>query len=147
MEKMENLVMYTFRVAGGVRIQHKKVFAFFFPITRIDESHQRVVRSARSIDEGVASCDGSSSLTSLRRNAINPDDEGALPDTKRHKKTSYAGRTFDNHEISTAAQSHHIQRTVQPSKCSACDTLSILYTVQCIDSGGPARYKTKVHFF
>ncbi|CAO2390431.1 Spermathecal Physiology Variant [Caenorhabditis elegans] len=99
-------------------------------------SSSSLVRSDRSIDEGVASCDGSSSLTSLRRNAINPDDEGALPDTKRHKKTSYAGRTFDNHEISTAAQSHHIQRTVQPSKCSACDTLSILYTVQCIDCGG-----------
>ncbi|CAB3404252.1 unnamed protein product [Caenorhabditis bovis] len=99
-------------------------------------SSSSLVRSDRSIDEGVASCDGSSSLTSLRRNAINPDDEGVLPDTKRHKKTSYAGRTFDNHEISEAAHSHHIQRTVQPSKCSACETLSILYTVQCIDCGG-----------
>ncbi|CAI5442122.1 unnamed protein product [Caenorhabditis angaria] len=99
-------------------------------------SSSSLVRSDRSIDEGVASCDGSSSLTSLRRNAINPDDEGVLPDTKRHKKTSYAGRTFDNHEISAAAQSHHIQRTVQPSKCSSCDTLSILYTVQCMDCGG-----------
>lgn len=103
-------------------------------------------RSDRSVDEGVVSCDGSS-VTSLRRNALNPDDEGALPDTKRHKKTSTgrptwqsfnpsspsAGRLYESQELSEASQSHCVQRTVQPSKCVHCERLSIVYTVQCID--------------
>ncbi|KJH45638.1 hypothetical protein DICVIV_08316 [Dictyocaulus viviparus] len=46
-----------------------------------------------------------------------------------------AGRLYETSELSDTALSHHVQRTVQPSKCSHCDTLSILYTVQCIDCG------------
>ncbi|KAK6034833.1 phorbol esters/diacylglycerol binding domain protein [Cooperia oncophora] len=74
-------------------------------------------------------------MTSLRRNALNPDDECQLPDTKRHKKTSVAGRLYETSELSEIALSHRVQRTVQPSKCSHCDTLSILYTVQCTECG------------
>ncbi|KIH55645.1 hypothetical protein ANCDUO_14194 [Ancylostoma duodenale] len=46
-----------------------------------------------------------------------------------------AGRLYETSELSETALSHCVQRTVQPSKCSHCDTLSILYTVQCIDCG------------
>ncbi|KIH55644.1 hypothetical protein ANCDUO_14193 [Ancylostoma duodenale] len=44
-------------------------------------------REGRSCDDGVPSYE-TGSMTSLRRNALNPDDECQLPDTKRHKKTS-----------------------------------------------------------
>ncbi|CAD6192084.1 unnamed protein product [Caenorhabditis auriculariae] len=108
--------------------------AFLHTLPTRAASSSSLIRSDRSVDEGVASCDGSTSLTSLRRNALNPDDESVLPDTKRHKKTSYAGRIFDC-ELSLAAQSHKLQRTMQPSKCAACETLSILYTVQCTKCG------------
>ncbi|CAI4228289.1 unnamed protein product [Auanema sp. JU1783] len=94
-------------------------------------STNSLLRSDRSVDEGV-SCDGSS-VASLRRNALNPDDEGTIPDTKRHKKTSTAGRLFDSTDLSDSAHTHCVQRTVQPSKCAHCDRLSIVFTVQCID--------------
>lgn len=45
-------------------------------------------REGRSVDDGVPPAYETGSMTSLRRNAINPDDECQLPDTKRHKKTS-----------------------------------------------------------
>ncbi|RCN41281.1 hypothetical protein ANCCAN_12792, partial [Ancylostoma caninum] len=44
-------------------------------------------REGRSCDDSVPSYE-TGSMTSLRRNALNPDDECQLPDTKRHKKTS-----------------------------------------------------------
>ncbi|WKX95281.1 hypothetical protein Q1695_012046 [Nippostrongylus brasiliensis] len=101
---------------------------------RATSSHS-LLREGRSVDDGVPQAYESGSMTSLRRNAINPDDECQLPDTKRHKKTSVAGRLFEASELTETALSHRVQRTVQPSKCSHCDTLSILYTVQCTDCG------------
>ncbi|XGW08202.1 hypothetical protein V3C99_010924, partial [Haemonchus contortus] len=100
---------------------------------RATSSHS-FLREGRSVDDGLPPFE-TGSMTSLRRNAINPDDECQLPDTKRHKKTSVAGRLYETSELSETALSHRVQRTVQPSKCSHCDTLSILYTVQCTDCG------------
>ncbi|VDL83035.1 unnamed protein product, partial [Nippostrongylus brasiliensis] len=51
------------------------------------------------------------------------------------KSSVPAGRLFEASELTETALSHRVQRTVQPSKCSHCDTLSILYTVQCTDCG------------
>uniref|UniRef100_A0A0K0DN71 Phorbol-ester/DAG-type domain-containing protein n=1 Tax=Angiostrongylus cantonensis TaxID=6313 RepID=A0A0K0DN71_ANGCA len=111
-----------------------------------------MLRDLTSYYEGLASIEPTHEVGSIlpyRRNALNPEDEGQLPDTKRHKKTSIAGRLYETSELSDIALSHHVQRTVQPSKCSHCDTLSILYTVQCIDCGSQW-HKTcfpKVSFF
>ncbi|EYB96512.1 hypothetical protein Y032_0149g2683 [Ancylostoma ceylanicum] len=108
--------------------------AYLHSLPQRATSSTSLLREGRSCDDGVPSYD-TGSMTSLRRNALNPDDECQLPDTKRHKKTSVAGRLYETSELSETALSHCVQRTVQPSKCSHCDTLSILYTVQCIDCG------------
>lgn len=42
-----------------------------------------------------------------------------------------AGRLFERHSLSDAAASHSIQRTVQPGKCSHCDSISLLNSLQC----------------
>ncbi|GMS84771.1 hypothetical protein PENTCL1PPCAC_6946, partial [Pristionchus entomophagus] len=76
--------------------------------------------------------EGSESSSSHRRNAINDPHqvEGTFEGIRRHKKSG-ASRLFERHSLSDAAASHSIQRTVQPGKCSHCDSLSLLNSLQC----------------
>ncbi|GMR37072.1 hypothetical protein PMAYCL1PPCAC_07267, partial [Pristionchus mayeri] len=76
--------------------------------------------------------EGTESSSSQRRNAINDPHqvEGTFEGIRRHKKSG-AGRLFDRHSLSDAASSHSITRTVQPGKCSHCDSLSLLNSLQC----------------
>ncbi|KAJ1370809.1 hypothetical protein KIN20_032615 [Parelaphostrongylus tenuis] len=108
--------------------------AYLHSLPQRAASSQNLLREGQNVDDGEPSYEVGP-ISTYRRNALNPEDEGQLPDTKRHKKTSIAGRLYETSELSDIALSHHVQRTVQPSKCSHCDTLSILYTVQCIDCG------------
>ncbi|KAE9414854.1 hypothetical protein Angca_008636, partial [Angiostrongylus cantonensis] len=108
--------------------------AYLHSLPQRAASSQNLLREGQNVDDSEPTHEVGSILP-YRRNALNPEDEGQLPDTKRHKKTSIAGRLYETSELSDIALSHHVQRTVQPSKCSHCDTLSILYTVQCIDCG------------
>ncbi|CAJ0566203.1 unnamed protein product, partial [Mesorhabditis spiculigera] len=97
-------------------------------------SQHSLLRSDKSVDD-LSSQGESSSVTASRRNALNPDDTCALPDTRRHKKTSSAGRFFETAELSEAAASHEWSRSPRPAKCSHCDTLSILFTLTCTRCG------------
>ncbi|GMT16742.1 hypothetical protein PFISCL1PPCAC_8039, partial [Pristionchus fissidentatus] len=83
-------------------------------------------------ERNVSREEGSESSASQRRNAINAPDqvENTFEGIRRHKKSG-AGRLFERHSLSDAAASHSIQRTVQPGKCSHCDSLSLLNSLQC----------------
>ncbi|VDL84014.1 unnamed protein product [Nippostrongylus brasiliensis] len=78
---------------------------------RATSSHS-LLREGRSVDDGVPQAYESGSMTSLRRNAINPDDECQLPDTKRHKKTSVGNLRYC--------------RSCNTTSCGRIDSISIL---------------------
>ncbi|VDN50631.1 unnamed protein product [Dracunculus medinensis] len=78
------------------------------------------------------------SVSLQRRNAIDVSDGEILPE--RRQKKSSSGRLIDQSILecafaTEAARSHRLQKIRQPTKCSQCETLSILSTVQCSECG------------
>uniref|UniRef100_A0A158PNM3 F-BAR domain-containing protein n=1 Tax=Anisakis simplex TaxID=6269 RepID=A0A158PNM3_ANISI len=100
-------------------------------------------RTAADNDDVLSSANhtaSSSSVSSQRRNAIDVFDHEMILERKQ-KKSSVSVRLLDQSTTETSAQhteaakSHRLQRIRQPTKCSNCDTLSILSTVQCLQCG------------
>lgn len=90
-------------------------------------------------EEGLSSANhttSSSSVSSQRRNAIDMLDHEILPERKQKKSSARLLEQATLEGANTEAiRSHRLQRIRQPTKCSHCEALSILSTVQCAQCG------------